>query len=1644
MDDRALRLALESLLDEPTLRSAHRASIERGLADLRAQRLSPDERAYLCVLIEHYAAPAPSADPVDALIAVFQHKLPAVDPVALSTAIHALVAGDTAQLDGRPIALTIERRGQIQIANLAERNVVMGDLNQLDISVHIPIPDARFDALLASALKTYEQEKTLARIQHAAQQTESDRLLNLRLKGFVGRVTELAAIREQIAAMRPTGGYVLIKAAAGEGKSSSIAKLIQEAGIATTPHHFIDLTPDPKYQLGLLRTVVAQLILKHGLTVSYFPQDSYHAMKAEFARILNELSKQGIQETIYLDGLDQLKPEDDGLIDLSFLPPQPPPCIVIVIGSRPDETLKPFNIVHRVDYDLPPLNEADALALWRSVQPAVADSLLHDLYAALKGNALFVHLAADTMHDQSVVDATSLIRQIEQNPQNLFGITLDRIKRVPRSKWDTVWKPMLALLIVAQEPLRLDVLGDLLGHDHETMQDAVRILGGLVSQGIDQRVALHHLMFRDYLTAIVFAAREVKRWHQRLANWCSIDLDAIWTDDRAPIEQTRRMYARYHYITHLALAENWTTLWQVLDAGNYGEYKTRFDPSTRLYALDLDRGRESTMHAGQSIEEHIQHLPRLWKYSLLRTSLSSSINQWPPKLFEILAQLGRIQEAMERIELCTNPDTQLDFWQCILPWCNKQQQMSVITRMQQVLPSASSFAQVRSLMTIAEQAVTMNIHQDSATLIQQAISIVPSITGGYNYVRALIAIIRAGIAINDHPQIVSLISQVMTIISAMEDTYLQHEAWIVLSKAFILIGDSDSANALIEKAILCVLSAKVEHNVDMRDTAFPSIVRAFIDNDNISRAQTIAYDIPSDIPRVKATLEIADAIVITDFNLAQQLIHEAEIIAYTGYGWQQAEILAAIVQTATTMGYIGYATRLFDQVYAKVIDSSSGYSDIDVLISLTLTADKMRKMDRVSHLLQLAIEEAYSSNKGWYHTHYQSTIAQIALSLGYHEQASTLIRQAMANIQQQDDNRYRVDALPFMMHIIANAQDSDEIKGIIDKAMAIIQTIETEKLKIAALEMLATASAQAGFFNSALAIAATIDNPNRYERIVAIVAHTQADEGLLAQALMLTKSIIHQDYRLDALRKIAKIAAKQGMLQSMTEHALSQESSKTRTEFLYAIIDAAATRGDIDYALDLTKLMQQDNQHHAAITTIVRRILLSGNLEYATSIALSIRPAIRQTSALIAITTAAIKMGDLNHAITIVQDIPDVWHRTVMLLEIAQSANKNGKHLLVETCLDRAKNSVYLLPTGQRQDAIWSALVSQYCVLNDLETATLIAKTIVNQEIRASSFMVLAQIYHAREESSSMIHMLNEAMQSVCEIPNPQQSIDILLQLVSIQKVMRICHDKRSILAEIFKRTTRIENQEHRIDALIKIAIQIKIAAIETDHSAILHDALRLAQSIDMTEHQIESLIKIAIAMATIGNFEQSIAIVQSLEEESQPNAILRIAIALTKIGDIDQALIFTQFILDDFIRVNTWTRMVAVMTENKNHQKAREVLHSTIEQISLMNTTDDVLSRLANSAALLGQLDQAFAIAQSISNTAQRSEILATLIQTYDPTPERTLSIIQSVWYQVKHDSRLWDFLPLATPLLDQYPWLGIAILETEKWVKQQQVWLV
>ena len=156
MDDLDLHLALEALRTNPAAHAYHER-ITRGMEAIAQGTLTPFERDALHRLLARFPPSTPAADPVAALIAAFQRELPQHDPAAVATAIQQALAQRPATLNGAPVTITMDGDTHAHQANLAIGNQVGGNLVQ--VTVTIPIPDARFDALLATALRTHEQEK---------------------------------------------------------------------------------------------------------------------------------------------------------------------------------------------------------------------------------------------------------------------------------------------------------------------------------------------------------------------------------------------------------------------------------------------------------------------------------------------------------------------------------------------------------------------------------------------------------------------------------------------------------------------------------------------------------------------------------------------------------------------------------------------------------------------------------------------------------------------------------------------------------------------------------------------------------------------------------------------------------------------------------------------------------------------------------------------------------------------------------------------------------------------------------------------------------------------------------------------------------------------------------------------------------------------------------------------------------------------------------------------------------------------------------------------------------------------------------------------------------------------------------------------
>ena len=522
-----------------------------------------------------------------------------------------------------------------------------------------------------------------------------------RLESFVGRQIELEEIRQRIVERLKTGGYVTITGQAGQGKSSMIAKLVEEYDVDSTAFHFIPFNPGPDHQVGLLRNIMAHLILKYDLSDLYVASESRTALSEYFPKVLAALAEKSGQEVIFIDGLDQLKEDVDGERDLSFLPNDLPPGIVFILGTRPDDALRPLKLLKPHDeYHLPNLSRQDFDLILQHRGNRLEKNLADEFYQAMQENALYLDLVAKELAEDETAIPAAIVKRIADNPNNLFSLSMARLKR-RHSQWRDVIKPVLGSLLVAREPLSLRHLREIIGVDDDSLREGIERLGGLLAQDGQHRYYLFHLKLQDYLRQneripekeYVFATDEEEGWHKKLAQWCEQGNMTIWQVVKYDQSEKKRLeYALQHYVSHLYTAREWQRLFEVLDTEEYGRAKIRYDPGMRFYAQDLDLGRQAATWEGWTLEEGIAFLPRLWRYTLLRCSLTSRADTYSLEEFEILMWLRYEQEALGLAELLTSSEYKSRVFILIGKWLEResrrrQEGLQLFMRAQEVAKS---------------------------------------------------------------------------------------------------------------------------------------------------------------------------------------------------------------------------------------------------------------------------------------------------------------------------------------------------------------------------------------------------------------------------------------------------------------------------------------------------------------------------------------------------------------------------------------------------------------------------------------------------------------------------------------------------------------------------------------------------------------------------------------------------------------------------------------------------------------------------------------------------------------------------------------------------------------------------------------------
>ncbi|XSG77400.1 ATP-binding protein [Herpetosiphon llansteffanensis] len=1430
----------------------------------------------------------------------------------------------------------------------------------------------------------------------AATHRESERLLQLRLEGFVGRVAEQAAIHACIAQLRPTGGYLLVTGGAGEGKSSLIAQLVVNAGVETTPHHFIALTPGRNYQLDVLRSVLAQLMLKHQLTTGYFPTDSYPALRLEFMQLVQDLATRGIEETIYLDGLDQLQPELDGSRDVSFLPLQLPAGIVIVLGSRPDEATERLARGHGLRYAVPPLSIDDAITRWQQVQPSLDLELLAQLADSLKGNALLIELAATAMRALPEVELLPMLAASSADATNLFRLSLARIQTTAPSTWQPITRPSLAVLLVSQEPLPPAVLAAILEQPVSALAESIALLVDWVSAAADQRLALRHLLFHDYLQQHELSNSELQTWHSHMADWCSAELETIWQESSDPLEQARRWYGRHHYLTHLAHAERWADLWDVVDAGAYGAQKIRFEPSTRLYGLDLDRARASVIAAGQSVEAQLELLPRLWRYSLLRTSLTSHADQWADDLFVILAVVGRVSEALSQIEICSDPARQVYLWSRVVAYAEPQRRLAILQRMEQTarsIPDAREreYALYRLALVYAESGMSTLANQialalteyrdysligltkiaiqqgnlrQAVTYLSQVIIVNPIEHAHEEYLDCLLMLIEVLIGVDELEHVPHLLSSAVAYARPLEWEHALGE----IATLYWRLGHFEQAHALLNE----VQAMLIDQTTFGLNYGLSILVKAYAAQDGLATVEALSVTNQSRL--------VVHALVLAycDHNDLEKAVARAAMMDNSS---DRDKAYAVIVAWYCKHKAFNHAQSIIERMSAKALQ-------VESCCLLATSYGQDQQFETMHSMLDQATKRIAALNDQSDASGLLLKIAVVYADHAWHEAAQNSL---MAAITEASNIDYRDD----------KAEGFKQIAEVLVKYN------------------------YAACYEPLLQAAFVREIAQESYQVRARIAQAYAMQADFKTALELITFILPSDVLIDALHELAMLAIEKRDLDHAqlvlvaAQERLATSSNVDRYGWMFCwLADSSWRLGLADLAQtllhnaqELTKVMPDKSRWYFG-QALVQSYMVQHKLDQVFSITTLIDNAHWRRMIIKELSDCYLLSGDVVQAYAMLQLVKtqdDMYVRYLSAIAI-KALELRLTDLAVQYCAEAMAacsfcSSEYKRLEFYKRLAIGQIKYGSNDVLADL--LTIIRTTTIDSDSIYDSIELLCEIATAYAEHghySQFIDWLNYTHQQSKAIKNVRHA---MLAYEKIAKIyLAYAHDSAIKLFFIdMEQQAQVSIEQNDAAFGLNTLTKVYTDYAVRGHPEFFAKAYQTANRISDSRNRGYALKSLAYGYAQVDDRAQIQALVSEINQlDIDDMDFLMISELYANRGEVEFSLTLLE---------NDWPSL----------------------------SKDEIFAYLIPKLLLSNKVNAAYELVLGFFDPQEQSKALHKIITYYaelQKLPE-IIKIVQTTFQTCRHSHDLWKLTTIITPLISLYPWLGTALLDEVPWVEQQ-----
>ena len=1003
----------------------------------------------------------------------------------------------------------------------------------------------QFDTLHAKT--ALDQATVEAKEQLEEKWIEQSDIIEDRLGRFVGREAELNKLREQIAGQMERGGYVLVTGDAGQGKSSIIAKMIEQQGIDATAYHFVPANPGKDYQILILRSLMSRLLQKYDLPAHYAKGESDPILRSYFRKMLQEISEKQAREVLFLDGIDQLESDALNRRDLSFLPERLPPGIVVIVGTRPNKTLEQLqNFPDMAEpYPLPGLSHEDFNLLLQQHKVHLRSATIGRLLSEkLKQNPLYLSLVVRELVEQPGLLTEELITRIENNPDNIFGLTFSRLQRL--SDWNEIIRPMLGTLLVAQEPLAGSQMAHILDKEEVRIRSGATHLGGLLARSSQQKYTLFHSKLSDYLRSeqeepdndIQFSSREVEGLHGRIVRWCEQGpLEQIWEPIAAPMSSDDyQEYARRHFITHLYDSANYPHLFQILDTGNYEREKLRADRSTRSSVADLLLGCQAAARLARTFDNGKDQLTALWRYTLLRASLTTRADAYPVEAFQALLALGKEHEASGLMELLTQPEKKLAVLIVITRYLLAQPERVAegLQLYSRTYETATTIAQsqiktdaLRELTTVLIQSRHLAQAEEVAQELQASLRIseaLAEVSAAYgqqqDWQRAEEV---AHVIEGDEAQLIRALSKLAAQRQRAAETGEAQQLWQEASMRISSLSDGLARNTALARLAHAFLQArewtKANEIVDLlaekleKVRIWSQMVLALIQEGLREQADTVWDNIRTMANAIGDTYERDQAQQIYASTLAEaEIFPAAETTARNNITYPAYKVPAF---ACIASSYIKRGLWDQSQEMVNLIKREYRYSDVEVaeldtlLVSLAVQFAKVQQWQQAKGIVSaIARKEAQCK-----------ALIGIAIEfarVGIRNEAENTWNEARAMcIAQTSDFQASV------VSVLVTVQAAD---GQVEQARDKIEALPDNEAKEHVMEKLAQALAAGGQIAETKKMADESTNQRVRLNIVQGIAIAQMQTGLTDQAIETAKSISQEERQSNVLSQLVAIS----------------------------------------------------------------------------------------------------------------------------------------------------------------------------------------------------------------------------------------------------------------------------------------------------------------------------------------------------------------------------------------------------------------------------------------------------------------------------------------------------------------------------------------